>query len=56
MKIIAAIKYIPILRFFKNSLSLPIEERRIKKRTIKRFLVYDPRKVTGWDIERRRKG
>ena len=52
MKIIAAIKYISILRFFKNALSLPIEERRIKKRTIKRFLVYDPRIVTCRHVEK----
>lgn len=42
MKILAAVMYVHKIRFFKNALHLPIEERRVKKRTPMRFLVYDP--------------
>ncbi len=46
MKIIAAIMDVTTLRFFRHGY--------IARRT-KRYLVYDPSKVTGWDIERKAK-
>ena len=55
MKILAAVMYVPKIKFFKNSMHLPIEERRVKKRTPMRFLVYDPSKVTPCDYEKKTK-
>ena len=52
MKILAAVMYVPKIRFFKNALHLPIEERRVKKRTPIRFLVYDPSKVTACHFQK----
>jgi hypothetical protein len=50
MKILAAITNVYFLTFFKKRYRkrVPFNEKRVKSRTRKRVLVYDP-KVTRWD-------
>ena len=54
MKIIAAIMDVVFLRLSWNPDQRWDSYRQPVVTKIKRFLVYDPSKVSGWDIERRK--